>query len=452
LHSTVSKHFVIAVLLTLVCMQAHAQEFTAIVHGRIIDGNGGTPIEDGVVLVQGKRIAAVGPASTVRIPKDARVIDATGKSVLPGLADMHVHLFGGWDSANADMLGYRRYLNTLLYAGNTTVLDLGNSLPYIQQLRQEVSAGRLAGPTIRMAGPAIDGANPSWPPFSMALSSAAQIPVYLRQLKAAQVDFVKGYAGLSDQQLSALVKDSDAQSLRVLVDVGSRNGTAAVAATGVFGFAHVGVVPLTDETVSIMRDHKTVSITTLTVYESNSRRRLADLGFLRAPLLAQTMPPQFVTELTAYASRPLSAEERAFADKWGARLRVAMANAKRLSADGFLLVAGTDVPGPGIYYGEALHRELELLVEAGLTPLQALSTATRNAAVLMNEESQWGTLEVGRKADILVVKGNPAARISDTRNIEVVMQSGSVLDRQSLRFDPKNDPGFQPAGAAQAAE
>lgn len=448
-----SRRFLLAILFIFVALQTRAQEFTAIVHGRVIDGSGGTPIDNGVVVVRGDKITAVGPADAVRVPKGARVIDATGKSVLPGLADMHVHLYGGWDSWHADMLGYRRYLNALLYAGNTTVLDLGNSLLYIQQLRQEVFAGRVAGPAIRMAGPAIDGADPIWPPISIALTSTTQIPVYLRQLKEAKVDVVKAYAGLSVPQLSALVEASQAQSLRVLVDAGaSRNGTATVAATGVYAFAHIGGLPLTDEAVSIMRERKTASITTLAVYESHSRRRLADLAFLRAPLLTQTMPPQFVEELTTYASRSLSAKEKTAVDQWSLRFKAAMANAKRLSDAGILLVAGTDVPGPGIYYGEALHRELELLVEAGLTPLQALSTATRNAAVFMSEESQWGTVAPGRKADLLIVSGNPAARISDTRNIELVMQAGVVLDRKSLRFHPANDPGFHPAGATQSAE
>ena len=422
-----------------------AQQVTAVVHGEILDGNGGTPIRDGVVLVRGDRIVAVGSADVVPIPCDARVIDAAGKSVMPGLADMHVHLTGGWDGESTDMLGYQRYLNALLYAGVTTVLDTGNVLPYIQQIRQEVAAHRIVGPAIHMAGPLIDGADPWWPDISMAVASTAQIPAYVKQLKRANVDIVKAYAGLSERQLSALVRAAQAESLRVFVDAGPRNGTAVVAATGIAAFAHLGPSPITDETVSMMYDRQIASITTLAVYESFSRRRLADLEFLRQPMLAQTMPPQFMADLTAYATRSLSDEAKASANGALGRLHTAMANAKRLSDAGILLAAGTDAPYPGDYYGEGLHRELELLVEAGLTPLQTISTATKNAAALLNEADEWGTLVPGRRADILIVAGHPASQIRDTRNVEWVMQAGLVLDRTALRFDSAKDPDFRVA-------
>jgi imidazolonepropionase-like amidohydrolase len=323
------------------------------------------------------------------------------------------------------------------------VLDTGNVLPYIQQLRQEVAAHRIAGPVIHMAGPLIDGADPVWPPLSMAVASVDQIPGYVKQLKRAGVDVVKGYVGLSEQQLAALVRAAQAESLRVFVDAGARNGTAVVAATGIAAFAHLSGRTVTDETVTLMHDKQIASITTLAVIESFSRRRLADLGFLRQPLLAQTMPPQFLSELTTFASRPLSDQEKTAAQARVAGLHRAMANAKRLSDAGILLAAGTDSPYPGVYYGEGLHRELELLVEAGLTPLQAISTATKNAALLMNESEIWGTLAPGCRADILMVAGHPASKIGDTRNVEWVMQAGVILDRSALRFDASKDPGFK---------
>ena len=179
MRSEICRGLAVVVLLTLSPAQTRAQQMTAIVHGEVIDGNGGAPIRDGVVLVRGDRIVAVGPAGAVDIPRDAQVVDAAGKSVLPGLADMHVHLNGGWDGQAVEMLGYQRYLNALLYAGVTTVLDTGNVLPYIQQIKQEVSARRIAGPAIHMAGPLIDGADPAWPPLSMAVASTAQIPGYV---------------------------------------------------------------------------------------------------------------------------------------------------------------------------------------------------------------------------------------------------------------------------------
>ena len=106
-----------------------------------------------------------------------------------------------------------------------------------------------------------------------------------------------------------------------------------------------------------------------------------------------------------------------------------------------MLVAGTDAPYPGTLLGEGIHRELELLVEAGLTPLEALSSATGNAARLMRADD-WGTLAAGKRADLVLVRGRPDRTVSDTRNVEMVVQGGRVLDREALRYDPATDPGF----------
>jgi imidazolonepropionase-like amidohydrolase len=429
---------------------AFAQATIAIIHGTVIDGNGGEPVKEGVVLVRGDRIVAVGPAPAVQIPPGTRLIDATGKAVLPGLADMHVHLLGGWNGESADMLGYQRYLNALLYAGITTVLDTGNVLPYIVQMRDEVAAGRIVGPSIHIAGSVVDGPDPLWPPISIALASSAQIPGVIKQLKRGRVDIVKGYVGLPVRELTALVNAARAESLRVFVDVGQQNGTAAIARTGIAGFAHLGTLPVTDETVMLMRERQVASITTLAVYESNSRRRLADLAFTKHPLIAQTMPPLFIEELTAFARRQLSDRENAAAGVGMERLRTAFANAKRLFDAGILLAAGTDAPYPGDFLGEGLHRELELLVEAGLTPTQAITLATKNAAMLLNESGEWGTLSAGKRADVLVVTGDPTRRIGDTRNVDLVMHRGRVLDRANLQFDPKKDPGFRVSASVAA--
>ena len=138
------------------------------------------------------------------------------------------------------------------------------------------------------------------------------------------------------------------------------------------------------------------------------------------------------------ASRPPNEMEAALG-----RIREGQANAKRLFDAGVLLAAGTDAPYPGVFQGEGLHRELELLVEAGLTPLEALTVGTRNAARLLNAEREWGTLTAGSLANVVVVRGRPDRNISETRNIEMVIRQGQVLDRQKLKFDPSLDPGFR---------
>jgi imidazolonepropionase-like amidohydrolase len=121
-------------------------------------------------------------------------------------------------------------------------------------------------------------------------------------------------------------------------------------------------------------------------------------------------------------------------------------NVKKLLDAGVLVAAGTDAPYPGLFQGEALHHELELLVAAGMAPLQAIRLATFNAASIMHAEEEWGSLQAGRTANVVIVAGNPAEHISDTRKVEMVILNGRILDRSSLRFDIKRDPGFRAVG------
>jgi hypothetical protein len=125
----------------------------AIVHARLIDGMGGPPLEDTTVIIRGKTVEYAGPGAGATVPPDAQMIDATGKTVMPGLSDMHVHLQGAWDGTSVDLLGYQRYLNAMLYAGVTTLLDTGNYQPWILQGAANILCGgddRLGGP--RLAG------------------------------------------------------------------------------------------------------------------------------------------------------------------------------------------------------------------------------------------------------------------------------------------------------------
>ena len=413
----------------------------ALVGGLVIDGNGGIPIENGAIVVSGKTIVAVGDANTIVIPEDAQVIDVTGKAILPGLADMHVHLMGGWDGESGDMLGYQRYLDALLYAGVTTVLDMGNVLPFIVQLRDEIAVGNLVGPRIYCVGPLVDGAAPRWPSLSIGLVSESQVPEVVSLLERSRVDAVKAYKGLSNPILDELVSAAANRSLPVFVDVGNRNGSFDVAVLGISAFAHVPTRLLESSVVTLAADKGIRFISTLAQQERSARRRLQDLTFLEQPLIADTHPPAFIDALREYATSTLTEGEKSWAARSLINLQSAFGNVKSLSGAGVLIVAGTDAPYPGVIQGESIHRELELLVEAGLSPLKAISTATSNAAELMGAEN-WGSIEVGNFADLIVVSGRPDLYISETRNIHMVMQNGRILDRDSLKFNPAHDPGF----------
>ena len=433
--------------IALVVAPMRAQTVTAFTGAIVIDGRGGPPLSDATVVVRGTTIAAVGPAASTPIPAGATRIDARGKVLMPGLADMHVHLTGGWDGERSDMLGFPRYLNALLYAGITTVHDMGNALPYVQQLKQETGAGRVVGPRILMVGGLVDGADPLWPPISFALVSTDQAPGIVRQMKRSGADAIKAYIGLSERLLAALVRAAAADSMRVVADLGASNGSDWGIRSGIAAYAHAPTAAISDATISSMKARGMMNISTLAVFESFAHRRLRDLRFLDEPLLARSMPPLFIDELRTFARRPTTAAEDAMAARYAGGMATAMSNVRRMHAAGVPIVAGTDAPYPGVFFGEGLHRELELLVEAGLTPLEAISAATSNAAKFAHD-STWGTIEIGKRADLLLIDGRPHERIGDTRRIVALMQNGRLLDRNQLTFASLRDGGLHTTDAA----
>jgi len=434
-------------VLALLCgltLSANAQkQAIAIVHGRIINGLGGAPIEDGTVIVRGRNIEYAGPASGVSVPKDVRILDARGKSVLPGLADMHVHLQGGWDGISVDLLGYQRYFNAMLYAGVTTILDTGNYQPWVLQLRQEQASGRLLGPRIYCVGAMIDAVEPAWPDLAYAVASPSMIPSVIERDKRAGVDLIKAYRNLSDAFLISLTREAGKAGLRVIIDQWERNGSPDLVRTGISGFAHAPTRKMSAEDLQLILDRKVFVITTLVVEEYSGHRRLADLRFLDEPLIKDTTAPWFLTELREQASRTPSESEKAEIDRSAAGFDEMRRNVKKLHDLGVLLATGTDAPYPGVFQGEAVHHELELLVESGLSPLEAIRMATFNAALIMKADEEWGSLQPGRLANVMIVNGNPAEHIGDTRKVDTVILQGKVLDRSSLSFDRAHDAGFR---------
>ena len=176
-------------------------------------------------------------------------------------------------------------------------------------------------------------------------------------------------------------------------------------------------------------------ITTLTLFDYYSLRRLADLRFLDHPLIKDTTPPSFLDDLKSKFAKATQNPRYSIKETLG--------NAKKMFDAGILIAAGTDAPNPGVFLGESIHRELELLVESGLTPLEAITVATKNAALLMKAEEEWGTLAPGKLANVIVIAGRPDRNISQTRNVEMVIKAGRIIDREKLKFDGEKDPGFR---------
>jgi hypothetical protein len=223
---------------------------------------------------------------------------------------MHVHLVGGWDGQQTDLLSYHRFLNSLLFTGVTVVLDTGNIEPYVLQMRQEIAAGRLTGPRIYCVGSIVDGPDPIWPPISEAAVSKSQLQRIVAQKKEDKVDLVKAYVGLSDPMVEELSKQAKAAGLRVVIDQWGRNGSSDLMRTGISGFAHLPAFKMSEEGVNLAHDSNIFFISTLSVYESFARRRFSDLSFLDDKLIPETSTPWDLDTLRREAKRQLSKDEQ----------------------------------------------------------------------------------------------------------------------------------------------
>jgi hypothetical protein len=408
-------------------------QITAIRHARVVDGSGSSATGDRTILIERRIIKAVG-GPDLKLPSGAHVIDAKGRTAMPGLSDMHVHLAGGWDGETTDLLGYQNYMNSLLYSGVTTVLDTGNVPPYVLQLRQAVASGMVQGPRLYCVGPILDGVDPVWGPIAVAIGSKYQVPPIMERLKAENVDLVKLYIGLSDQLVRAISAEANKKKLRTIIDQGERNGSVDLMDSGIAGFAHLPRHRISEDAVRHARETGMFFISTLSVHEVFTGRRLRDLRFLDDPLISDVVPPSQLKSLRDFAQQPIPPDQQEKLRQALVDFQDAEGNVKRLWDSGVLIATGTDAPYPGDFQGEGVHHEMELLVESGLTPIQAITAATKNAAAIMNADKEWGTLEAGKLANILLIDGKPDQNINDTRRITFVMKQGEVIDREKLKL------------------
>jgi imidazolonepropionase-like amidohydrolase len=395
-----------------------------VLRGRLIDGTGAAPIADGVVVIRGERIACAGAASACRIPAGARVIDAAGGTLLPGLIDLHAHV---WDPGMLAMF---------LPAGVTTVRDLHNTFENLAIL-DTVTGSR---PRLFRAGPLIDGRQ-TWPGAVV----ARDVPPAVRavdSVAARGVDFIKLYNGLSAEQVVAASAEARRLGRPVTADLlGSRVDALTAMEAGVQGFEHAGgfaqayrrmggdpeVFPLDsvrmDSLARAVVRHRAYIVPTLIVahqYASERRPSLAGVP------LADRVPDHVHAFWTRGDAAPASMKH-----VFDVHEQFAAHLTRRVAALGGRVGAGSDLPNPYVTPGGALHQELELLVGAGLTPLQALRAATGGAADILGADDR-GVLAAGRIADVIVVAGDPSADIRATRDVRTVIQNGAVMDMEAL--------------------
>jgi imidazolonepropionase-like amidohydrolase len=398
-----------------------ASQIIAIKGGDIVDVVKGTSIPNGVIIITNGKISSIAKARTP-IPKGAQIIDATGKTIMPGLWDMHAHFEQTeWGPA-------------YLAAGVTTVRDCGNELGFIDAIQQAIDSGKGIGPKILMAG-IIDGKGP------MALG-IIQADTKEEAIKAVDTYKAKGFAQIKiySSVKPAIVKAicDEAHKLGLTVTGHIPNGMNLKSGvdSGMNMVNHVQYVYSImkknkdrsvnfDDSVSIaaikfIKDHNTVIDPTVGVYELAYRNVKDDITKLEPAF--NTLPLPLQTQFKTYG------EDSATVARIAPMLNSMKMIVKKLYDAGIPIVAGTDMGFPGF----SVARELELYVEAGLTPAQALKTGTITPAEVMGLGKQTGSIAIGKNADIIIVDGNPLTNISNVRNVKVVIKAGKVYDPGGL--------------------
>ena len=419
---------------------------------RVIDGTGQPARPQQIVLIKEGRITAVGDSSDVRIPENAQIIDLSGKSLLPGYIMVHEHMFypAGQAHYNQQSVSFPR----LYLAGGVTTMRTGGSVePYTDlNIKKAIAAGQIPGPKMDVTGPYLNG--PGLPIlFVKALTGPEDARSMVQYWAKEGVTSFKVYQHISRAELKVVIEEAHKLGIKVTGHLCSVTYREA-AELGIDNLEH-GFLAATDfvqekspddcpqrsdwtnsfvdlavdgpEVQSLIKYliEKGVALTsTLPVFETFTPGRPAASNAALDAMLPETRD-QYLRSWARIANQPDS--------KWPTVFEKGMKLEHAFYKAGGLLIVGTDPTGyGGVVPGYANHRAIELLVEAGLSPLEAIQVATLNGAKYLEIDKETGTIEVGKTADLVVVNGNPASSIQDIRNVELVFKDGVGYDSKKL--------------------
>ncbi len=428
-------------------------------HATVIDTAGGPTRRDATVVVAGNRIVAVGRAGRVRVPEGAQVVDASGKFLMPGLWDMHFH--SPPDGRQAREI----FLPLALANGVTGVRHMFGSEDLLRQ-RAEVREGTLLAPRMVVGSPVVDGPAPMWE-GSVSVADAAGARRAVRSLKRQGYDFIKVYQFLPREAYLAVADEAKRQRIDFGGHVPFSLSAAEASDAGQKTFEHIfGVTlacssqeaalrPSLAEAAARVGKDFAPHIELFTRSESDplasydGRKasalfaRMARNGTYAVPTLvlhrslASGGDPSFRNDprlkyMPANVRLVFDWELKFFTSYRPVYERLLL-TAGAMRRAGVKVLAGTDTPNAYCFPGFSLHDELELLVRAGFTPLEALQAATLDPARFLNLSASLGTVERGKLADLVLLDANPLESIGNTRRIAAVVADGRYLPRESLQ-------------------
>lgn len=414
--------------------------------GTLISGTGAPAVSGTTILIEEGRIREIGQQGELTIPPDAYVVEAADKYIIPGLIDSHVHYDMPWL--------HRLYLAN----GVTTVRDLGGSIERLTTLREEIATGNILAPRMFISGMPIN-------PGSVRAMNLGSSREMAEQLVEAGVDGIK-VTGYTTDELRDIVEVAHANGLIVYGHTGPKRGNRAPGArlaveAGLDGIEHaLGVLEdAMDEAVHVPADYDPFDANHIfrywygrmhTVVNSNTVSELVRLmveedvyfaptliNFVRnfeqrnTPAVDSDPNLKYIPEDEPDRFGQFTDEERG---EWTKTMALMKEATYKFHEAGGLLINGTDSPGAALP-GWSVHQEMELFVEAGLTPMAALQTTTLNNAKVLGKEDELGTVEAGKYADLVILEADPLEDISNTQEIHLVIKDGLILDPEVLLED-----------------
>jgi imidazolonepropionase-like amidohydrolase len=412
-----------------------------LVHGRMFDASGARTIPGTTIVVTANKIAAVGPDGSIPIPENAEVIDATGKTILPGLWDMHVHL--GFTTAGLLHLA----------AGVTSVRDMANDIDKLRDARRKFDDGTALGPRVVMTG-FLDGPGPYAGPTKVLVDNPQEAEKAIDRYKTLGYEQIKVYSSIKPELVPAIIARAHGHGMRVSGHVPAFMTAQDVVKLGFDELQHANFLFLNfladsvkdtrtpvrftavaehaaeldldssavRQFITLLKEHDTVIDPTLGVFEAFFTDRPGTVAQAMAPV-ADRLPPNVRRAYLGGGLPVPEGKDARYRESFEAMLRMVAA----LHRAGVRIVAGTDATA-----GFSLHRELELYVRAGIPAPEVLRIATLGAAAVMRHDNELGSITPGKLADLIVVDGDPTARISDIRRAQLVVKNGTVIKPDEL--------------------
>jgi len=418
----------------------HPNHPVAIEHVRLFDSEQAAIRDDQTVLIAGEAFAAVGPADSIKIPDNAERIDGRGKTIVPGMFDMHAHA-----QALDGMLN--------IASGVTGVRDMGNDIDQLQRLQDQWQRGTTIGPRVWKSG-FIDGHSEFQAPTGLYADNAADAAAAVNRYADLGYIQIKLYSSLKPELVPGIVQLAHSRGLRVSGHIPNGITASQFVEDGADEIQHINFIFLNffasqvkdtrtperftavganaarldlrskpvNDFIQLLLDHHTTVDVTLATFEGMFTGRPGQVSPDMAPILRR-LPAQI--QRSAYSGGlPVKPEtDQLYKDSY----RAMLAMTKRMYDAGVPILAGTDALA-----GIMLHRELELEVQAGIPAAKSLQIATLNAARLLKQDRELGSIAAGKHADFLMVDGNPVERISDIRRCRLVMKDGTLYNSADL--------------------